>query len=313
MIDSKIKIVEITGEEPRLLTASHRAIHIKRTGMFLCKEGEATVTLDHKQYVIRPGSVIVYFSYSELKVIDRTDNLKGTIISGELEIIQPLLYQVTNFNAIFDIKKNPYREITEESMHYISIYIDLLRREIARFEEEYYDLDDKERFKPFREMSKHKAELIGNCLIMELVECYADAQMDTSPSSRKDEVLQKFISSLYRKYKQEHEVTFYAEEQFLTSRYFSTIIKEKSGRSPSEWIATALLVDAKKQLTSTNDSIKEISENLNFPNQSYFGKWFKNLTGVGPTEFRNGFTKPQKHAEDFDDVLERGLIYANSK
>jgi len=313
MVEDKIKIINISGSEPQLLIASHRPIHIKKTGVFLCKEGEATVKLDGKQYTIKPCSVIVYFSYSELQVIDRTPNLTGTIISGELEVIQPMLYQVTNFNAIFDIKKNPYREITEEAMSYIFLYIKLLMREFGKFHDEYYDFDDKEKNKPFKEMAKHKAEQIGNCLIMELVECYADAQMDTSPITRKDEVLQKFISTLYRKYKQEHEVGYYAQAQFLTSRYFSTIIKEKSGRSPSEWIATALLVDAKKQLSSTNHSVKEISEDLNFPNQSYFGKWFKNLTGVGPSEFRNGLSNSSKQTEDFDDVLERGLTYANNK
>jgi AraC-like DNA-binding protein len=106
-------------------------------------------------------------------------------------------------------------------------------------------------------------------------------------------------------------VGYYAEQQFLTNRYFSAIVKEKSGRSPSQWIATALLVDAQNLLRTTNLTIKEISDLLNFPNQSYFGKWFKHLTTIGPMDYRRGKMGHPNEDADFTDVVQRGLNHVN--
>ena len=142
--------------------------------------------------------------------------------------------------------------------------------------------------RPVADMARKQAELLSYSLILE--------------------VLQKFVTLLYRKYRTEHEVGYYANQQFLTSRYFSAIVKESSGKSPSQWITTALLVDAQNLLKSSNMTIKEISDLLCFPNQSYFGKWFKNLTTLGPLDYRKGRKSPKNVEDtDFTDVIQRGL------
>ena len=84
------------------------------------------------------------------------------------------------------------------------------------------------------------------------------------------------------------EVTYYAQEQYLTPRYFSAIIKEKSGISALQWIIRMVIADAKQMLRSSDLSIKEIASELNFSTQSFFGKYFKQYVGISPTEYRNG-------------------------
>ncbi len=86
----------------------------------------------------------------------------------------------------------------------------------------------------------------------------------------------------------EREVTYYAQEQYLTPRYFSAIIKEKSGISALQWIIRMVIADAKQILRSSDLSIKEIASELNFSTQSFFGKYFKQYVGISPTEYRNG-------------------------
>ena len=146
--------------------------------------------------------------------------------------------------------------------------------------------------------------------MLEVLQCYTDVTPTNRAFSRKDEVLQKFVTQLYRHYRTQHEVSFYAEQQFLTTRYFSTIIKECSGKSPTQWIATALLVEARNLLLHTNMTIKEISDALTFPNQSYFGKWFKNLTTLSPLDFRKGMPEKNREDKNFIDVVQRGIDHA---
>lgn len=312
MKEERVTILELEGGEVNILNAEKETVKLTKTGLFLCKEGEVTLTIDSMEYHLCPSSIIVYFSYSTLHIISHTPNLRGTLIGANLEIIQPMLYNVSNFNALFVIKQVPHQVISQT--HYLALtqYISLLKDVTRKEHEENANLESAPN-KPVIEIAHKQAELLSYALMLEVLQCYTNVTANNEAFSRKDEVLQKFVSMLYRKYRTEHEVGYYAEQQFLTTRYFSTIVKERSGKSPSQWIATALLVDARNLLRHTNMTIKEISDTLYFPNQSYFGKWFKNLTSLSPLEFRKG--KPEKLIEDqtFTDIVQRGITHADEE
>lgn len=74
-------------------------------------------------------------------------------------------------------------------------------------------------------------------------------------------------------------------------RYFSSVIKEKSGSSALQWIIQNVITEAKYLLDNTDLSIKEIATKLNFPTQSFFGKYFKQYVGISPKEYRNKLIK----------------------
>ena len=308
MTDSKVVIRSIRGREVNFLNAEKEAVKFNKTGVFICEQGEATLTIDNVEYTMTPQSMVVYFSYSSLHILHHSDDLRGVLIGADLEMLQPLLFKVTNFNAIFIIKQYPLQQLSVRQITTLRKYLDL-----------YINAVDKARIDKAKgatkanvalsEMAEMQIEMLTNCIILEIIECYADLDVEPTHQSRRDEVLQTFVAMLYRKYRNEHEVAFYAKELCLTSRYFSAIVKERSGKSPSTWISTALLVDAKHQLKNTNLSIKEVSDLLNFPTQSYFGKWFKNLTGVSPLDFRYGGEPNIKIDKDFTEVIERGIAH----
>ena len=70
------------------------------------------------------------------------------------------------------------------------------------------------------------------------------------------------------------------------SGVMSLIIKETSGRSAAEWIDAYVLTEAKTLLKFTTMSIQEVAYALNFSSQSFFGKYFKHLTGMSPSEYK---------------------------
>ena len=93
--------------------------------------------------------------------------------------------------------------------------------------------------------------------------------------SREDELYRKFIFLLMENYTKEHNVFFYAEKCDVTLQYFCTAIKKASKHTPFEIIASFLIMNAKDLLKTTSSSIKEISDQLGFINQSYFNRFFK--------------------------------------
>ena len=104
--------------------------------------------------------------------------------------------------------------------------------------------------------------------------------------SREDELYRKFIFLLMENYTKEHNVFFYAEKCDVTLQYFCTAIKKASKHTPFEIIASFLIMNAKDLLKTTSSSIKEISDQLGFINQSYFNRFFKRHVGITPLQYR---------------------------
>ena len=243
--------------------------------------------LNGKEYTIEEGSITVYFSYSVLRILKRTADLEGIIISCNFETIQPLLYNVSDFNGLLLIRHNPYTKLMKSQVNTLVSYIDLMSTIMARFNTESKNIQEWQN-SPIKKVVSQQIMTLGVSLMLGIISCYSHFVDKTVSHNRKDDVLQKFIKQLYLSYKKEHDVSFYAQVQNITPRYFAAIIKEKTGKAPSEWITTALLSETKRQLKMTSKTVKDISTELHFPNQSYFGKWFKNLVGCSPLEYKKG-------------------------
>jgi AraC-like DNA-binding protein len=108
----------------------------------------------------------------------------------------------------------------------------------------------------------------------------------TPQLSRKEELFADFLSLLAEHCKLQHEVSFYADKLCITPQYLSLILKEQSGRSASQWIQQALVVEAKRMLKMPRTTIQKVADSLTFPDQSTFGKFFKKHTGLSPLAFR---------------------------
>lgn len=128
-------------------------------------------------------------------------------------------------------------------------------------------------------------------LTLALFYAYSGTKHGAAPASnkeRKDEIYSKFIDLLQKHYKQEREIGFYADRLFISPKYLSRMVKEASGRLATEWIEDYVITESKALLSSTTLSIQQISNELNFPSQSLFGKYFKRITGFSPRDYRKG-------------------------
>ena len=111
--------------------------------------------------------------------------------------------------------------------------------------------------------------------------------MDTLPKNQ-SRLPEKFISLVQQNFKNERFLEFYATRLDVTTKHLSRILKSLTGFTGVEWIDRYVILEAKVLLRSTNLTIQQISDELNFSSQSLFGKYFKKQTGMTPKEFRNG-------------------------
>lgn len=125
-------------------------------------------------------------------------------------------------------------------------------------------------------------------LFFETLSVYS-AVMDKKPirRTRREELLARFIALVEKNFKEYRSVNFYAEKLNLSPKHLSTVVKQTSGLTAGEWIDGKVVREAKYLLRTTPKSIHEISKELHFANQSFFGKYFKNQTGMTPRLYRS--------------------------
>ena len=138
--------------------------------------------------------------------------------------------------------------------------------------------------------AKSVARNLMAALFYELIGVASTRVAEGSPlpiRARKAGYVHDFIELVARHYRSERSVKFYAGKLFVTPKYLSVLIREATGQSAVTWIDNYVIREAKNMLRYSGKNIQQIAYELNFSNQSSFGKYFKNITGVSPSEFRH--------------------------
>lgn len=104
---------------------------------------------------------------------------------------------------------------------------------------------------------------------------------------RAETLADTFFALLHRHYMTERSLAFYADRLCITTKYLSKVIRRTTGRTVYYWIEEFVAKEAKRLLRSTDATMTEIAERLNFPNSSFFAKFFRRHTGSSPIEYRN--------------------------
>ena len=120
------------------------------------------------------------------------------------------------------------------------------------------------------------------------LEYIAQNSIEQNPAqlTRQEEIFQRFISLVNTHSKKERNVNFYADKLCLTPRYLNTVIRQASQQTVMDWINQSIILEAKVLLKHSNLLVYQISDELNFPNPSFFCKFFKRMTGMTPQEYQ---------------------------
>ncbi|MDR2147743.1 MAG: helix-turn-helix domain-containing protein [Tannerella sp.] len=109
---------------------------------------------------------------------------------------------------------------------------------------------------------------------------------DNRKKSHYETLSEKFLNLVQIHFKEQRGLEFYANKLYITPKHLTIVIKSVSNKSPNEWIDEYVTLETKALLKSTNMTIQQISDALNFPSQSFFGKYFKRVTGMSPSEYK---------------------------
>ncbi len=103
-------------------------------------------------------------------------------------------------------------------------------------------------------------------------------------------IISKFEKLIDKNYHKEHYPKFYAEKLFITPNYLNGICKKETSKTAGELIRERVILEIKRLLINSDLTISEIAYSLGFEDNSYFTKFFKQIEGITPTQFRIVFS-----------------------
>ena len=271
----------LTSDTFQILKEGQIISTFNKCGIFYCQRGSVEVSLEGCHYHIKPGDVYIYMASTLVHLLHKSEDAEGIMVEVDFYYILPIVNKVINVESQLFMRKNPCVSLSgEQCAHFEYLPNNLWDRINAE--------DCQKENVQYQHLKLELIKSMGQTICYEILNMYFTNQpLQPLQQGKKDVVFQNFMLSLFRFYRKERDVSFYARMQHITPRYFSAIIKEKTGDSALQWIVRMVITEAKQLLEESDLSIKEIADQLNFPTQSFFGKYFKQYVGVSPKEYRN--------------------------
>ena len=271
----------LTSDTFQILKEGQIISTFNKCGIFYCQCGSVEVSLEGCHYHIKPGDVYIYMASTLVHLLHKSEDAEGIMVEVDFYYILPIVNKVINVESQLFMRKNPCVSLSgEQCAHFEYLLNNLWDRINAE--------DCQKENVQYQHLKLELIKSMGQTICYEILNMYFTNQpLQPLQQGKKDVVFQNFMLSLFRFYRKERDVSFYARMQHITPRYFSAIIKEKTGDSALQWIVRMVITEAKQLLEESDLSIKEIADQLNFPTQSFFGKYFKQYVGVSPKEYRN--------------------------
>ena len=240
----------------------------------LCLRGHAAISIDGRSYNLYPNNVLICHPNIVLgeSMSSMDFEFRGVVLSKDYLQRLPLVSTDNMWDVMMFFEKAPVLSLTPDEVKDFCRYYDLIRPRLADTH------------------LRYREELLSALLtallyeLSNIISRFADFR--PQPFSAGSNVFRNFLSLLSSSYPKSRSVAYYADKLCLTPKYLSTVCKEVSGETASELINRYVVKDIEFLLKQRGKSVKEICNELEFPNLSFFGRYVKKHLGLSPKLYR---------------------------
>ena len=227
------------------------------TKLLLIRKGTATVVISEQdeRKTLNANSLLVMTSRHVINEIELTPDFKAECVLVDTDMV--------NENTIY--------HLTEEKHKSVSDVFNIIHNIV-------------------RHQHINKVEMIQsmfNVLRLILEELPYEERSISHDFKHKKEVYEIFLHHLYRNFRKERQIRFYASNMNVSTAYLSRLVKEISGSTINEHVTSLIYKEACNLLSHSDMSIGEIADALSFSDQSALTNFFKMRAGMTPLAYRN--------------------------
>ena len=239
-------------------------------------EGETSLTSNLQEFRLKKNSLFI-FNPKDILQVQSNDRFKAHLIVITPDFLKRINIDTKRMMPLFlQFGSLPCMELTHAESQSLRSFISMVEQELKGPETDF------------------SSEIIGGLIaatiykVGDILTHYLTEhpEVDSPMHNRAEEYFKQFTELLGEHYKHERSVGFYARQLCITPKYLTTLIKRISGKSVSERIDSYVILEAKTLLKYSNMSVQEIAYYLNFPNQSFFGSYFKRNAGMSPSQYK---------------------------
>lgn len=241
--------------------------------LVLCLQGQVDYCIDTTKQTTTAGDIIIVNAGQVTDSIRMSDDCKGLAFVISEEYFHEVLAGLHELSSLFIFARtHPVFRLTERQQEGTIDYYRLIRKKVE-------DTDNHFRRYTVRALIQSFIYDAGNII-------WTSHENDGHKSVRAEKIFMKFIQLVQNNFKVERRVNWYGRQLNITPKYLSEAIKQVSHHTPNEWIDLFVTMELRVMLKTSTKSIKEITADMHFPNQSFLGKYFKEHVGMSPTDFR---------------------------
>jgi AraC-like DNA-binding protein len=240
----------------------------------LCTQGKAQYSVDTVEYTVYANDMMIISEGQSTDdvMLSRDFNGMGIIVSDDF--FNEIVKDVHELSTLFLFTRaNPVCHLTQQECDNIVDYFRMLKQKTD-------DLKHHFRRETVRSLLTTMIYDLSNIIFR--MQNTVDRRQ-----TRGEAIFTQFLQLVELNFRHERRVSWYAKQLCISPKYLSEIIKQVSRRTPNDWIDNFVTLEIRVLLRNSTKSIKEIAQELNFPNQSFFGKFFKEHVGVSPSQYRN--------------------------
>lgn len=241
--------------------------------ILLCTSGRARLIINLEEQEIFPGSEVNLIIGSSIALLERSEDFSAYCFYFSEEMARDVTYHI---DPIFfkHLTTHPFFHHDEISYPNVLNWMQMAN---------YTYLDRENRFRTLITRNRLHNFFLEIC--DKVLRGRGNPSDHASP--HRNEIYHRFMDLAHKLCTRNRNVAYYADKLCISTRYLSSITREIRNRSAKELIDDVLVQEIKIRLRTTQKTIQEISNELNFPDQSYLGRYFKRHTGISPTQFRN--------------------------
>lgn len=270
-VDLPSEVLAWTKVTEDILNIYRQSCRLQACIVAICTEGTMKASINLLDYEINPNDLIVL--------------LPGTIIQFR-ERTEKVCLCFAGFSAGCAGRINLIKSIGEAYTRLLEQPVVPLSEKVADYLKEYFSLLSRISCDESFNLAPEIANLSLQTILTSIQLIYRNHPGDNN-SNRKKEICRELIQHITENYRNERCAQFYADKLGISLQHLSTTVKQVTGKSVLDTIAYIVIIDAKAKLKGTDMTIQEIAYSLNFPNASFFCKYFRRHVGMSPLEFRN--------------------------
>ncbi len=243
--------------------------------IILCLKGRASLYIEGCNYEINANDLIICHPdiIMEKSTASLNIDYRGICVSKDYMSQIGLIDGTNPWDIKMFLEKSPVLPLMPQEVTILIQYYDLIRSKLTGTPHRY------------------QKELVDALLVALLYELHGifdrfiDLRSQSYTSGNK--IFRDFLGLLSSTYPKPRNVAYYANKLCLTPKYLSTVCQKACGRTASVIINDYVVKDVQYQLRQHGKSIKEICNELKFPNLSFFGRYVKKHLGLSPKTYRS--------------------------